>query len=215
MNTQPISLGWDGAEHDQVVEQILANSTHSFVLFPSEEAERADQLRHHLLHSLPPTVGTTEEAKNEPTSSSHITPLRNQITLVVLDGTWREARRMRHSPLLAELKEIQLDPASIAGHQSLFVARQKSDVAERFSTLEAVALLFRELAPADCEEEALQPLREVAHTLLGNLKLTMDHLLLQAGMKDKTNFKRTRPSPAQPLPSEESTTPSCTNESNE
>lgn len=213
------------SEHDQRLEQVLQASSHAFVLFPSEEAVGAEQVR--------ALIAAAAEGKEEPREEEEQQEggeegegqererrkkkkregLRNGVSLVVLDGTWREARRMRHSPVLAQVPEIQLAPSSVAHHESLFIARQKSDVVERISTLEAVALLFQELAGTPTVEEGrvdtLSPLREAAHLLLRNLTCTMDHLLLQAGMKAKSNYKRSRPSPS-PVASPSSPSESAT-----
>ena len=102
---------------------------------------------------------------------------------------------MRHSPILAHIPEIQLAQSSITGYRSRFTARQKSDVEERISTLEAIALLMKELS-ASQSTQSPTPVTydgwgEAAEILLSNLDIVMEHLLLQSGMKGiKTNSKR-------------------------
>ena len=148
---------------------MIALSTHSFVLFPSSTAITATELS---------AIVSDVNEKDTEDSLSHT-------LVIVIDGTWREARRMRHHPVIKDLPEIQLCGDSLEGYKSKFVARQKSKIEERISTLEAVALLLLELAPSEASTEAT-----TAQLLFENLDIVMKQLLLQMGLKEKTNLKR-------------------------
>ena len=118
----------------------------------------------------------------------------NKLTLIVLDGTWREARRLRHCDILEDLPKIQLSLDTMTDYKSRFIARQKSNVKERISTLEAVALFLREMALIKNKNEPTDDIirneETIAEVLLNNLDIVMQQLLLQSGMKSKSNLKR-------------------------
>ena len=111
-----------------------------------------------LHHEITTTTTTTSDV--DPSSTPSIKPVEHAIsndvmkedrkeggyTFIMLDGTWREARKMSKMNCFQDIHKIQLHPASLLYHKSLFTARQKSDVKERVSTLECSSLLLRELS---------------------------------------------------------------------
>jgi len=69
--------------------------------------------------------------------------------LIVLDGTWRQSRQMlRAQPELAQLPRLSVPPALLAAHGPCYRVR-KAHKPGQLSTLEAVVLALRHLAPAD------------------------------------------------------------------
>ena len=124
-----------------------------------------------------------------------------KITIIALDSTWREARKMRRHKLIAKLPSVQLQQHSIDNHVSLFVARQKSHIVERICTLEAVALLLKETSmikekfvgdseDADAALSQIENINTLVSVLFSNMQLAMGALLYQSGNLGKTNFKR-------------------------
>lgn len=157
--------------------EIIKSSLHCYVLFPSELAVDSSRF-----------VSLIKNKKELKESNSDKT--KHSLVLIILDGTWREARRMRHHPIIKDLPEIQLSSHSVSGYKSRFIARQKSDVEERISTLEAFALLLiemhNEISGGESEASVFS---ETSTLLLNNLDIVMEELLRQLGMKEKTNFK--------------------------
>lgn len=156
----------------------LIESSQCFVLFPSKLAVDSSNF-----------VDLIKNRENEIRKSgkSEVKP----VTLIILDGTWREARRMRHHSLIKDLPQIQLSMSSLTGYKSRFIARQKSEIEERMCTLEAFSLLLREMnSRLSNETQFGASLSENSDCLFDNLDTVMDGLLRQIGMKEKSNFKR-------------------------
>jgi len=114
-------------------QQMLAEAGdgNAFVLFPSATAISAKDM------AAQGTSPTTPLAGGE-------SPQKTQKTVVVLiDGTWRQARRMQASAVLTHLPCVSLSFDN-AQHQSNFLWRKQSQEG-RICTVEAGALLLEEL----------------------------------------------------------------------
>lgn len=99
---------------DPVVQAVLAPGAGSYVLFPRHDA-----------------IAIAELPRDQPT------------TLVVIDGTWRQARKLlKLNPAIATLPAISLTPRRPSGY---LIRKQPADYC--LSTIEAVAEALQALEP--------------------------------------------------------------------
>jgi DTW domain-containing protein YfiP len=114
--------------HDATVQAALAGPAPAYLLFPGAAAiDVAD---------LPRDVA---------------------VTLVVVDGTWSQARKLlRLNPALAALPRVAFTPRA----PSIYHRIRRQPAAHCVSTIEALAETLAALEPADCDvERLLDPLR--------------------------------------------------------
>ena len=122
--------------HRGRIDEIL-QSPNTYVLFPDENAV-----------TLADITSGTEAAGHSTESAMTPPPPRSakDITILVLDGTWGQARALfsmisKKSP---GLKKLRLDMKCAEAHTSLFSALRKQSEAGRVSTFEACMLLVEE-----------------------------------------------------------------------
>jgi len=168
--TQPIYL-YAYKKHMQELENELAKTKKAFVLFPSD---RAVTFQQHFAEFQPNEI----QSENALLGSEE-----DPLTIVVVDGTWRDARKIYSScEFLQRIPALRLHQDSVDNHKPMFVARQKSDVLERISTLEAVSLILKEVAQLHNEVES-SPEIISSNMLLYSMNLVMQKLQLQSGIK--------------------------------
>jgi DTW domain-containing protein YfiP/GNAT superfamily N-acetyltransferase len=125
-----VKVGYDFNLQDlPIVEEFLGRGGRPLLLFPSEEAISLEDL-----HSHAPDVTTK---KSLDTSTVKAVPTTSENLLIVLDGTWAEAKRMAlQSP---ELVEVLQHVTFSAEEPSRYDAVRKEPEAHCYSTLEACA----------------------------------------------------------------------------
>ncbi len=122
-----VLVGEDFSDHE-VVHKLLNNKSKCRVLFPSEESQSWDV-------------------------NSQVKPNEEIDTLIVLDGTWRKAKKMWHlNPWLKQFEFVSLENVPESQYQI-----RSSSVAGGVSTLEAVALSCNYLAGGGGYNELYKP----------------------------------------------------------
>ena len=97
---------------------IAENRSNTIVLFPSEDASEWD---------------TYKQASGNP----------ERILIVVVDGTWRQARRLNYI-IPAEIPRVKITPTTL----SKFLCRRQA-TEDRVCTIEALSLLFQEIGETE------------------------------------------------------------------
>jgi DTW domain-containing protein YfiP len=131
--TEMFIFGRDG-DDERLRERIRGNELNTVLLFPSDDALSVEQVR----SSLTPTAAATATQTDKP------------IQIIVVDGTWRQAKNMcKHfkKNISNKVRLVKLSPTTLSVY-----ARTQTEP-DRISTIEAIGLLVQELgeAPAVCE----------------------------------------------------------------
>ncbi len=122
-----VLVGEDFSSHD-VVQLLLSKKSKCRVLFPSEECQSWDV-------------------------ASQVKPNEEVDTLIVLDGTWRKAKKMWHlNPWLKQFEFVTLANVPDSQYQI-----RSSSVAGGVSTLEAVALSCNYLSGSQAFNDLYKP----------------------------------------------------------
>eukprot|EP01063_Lacrimia_lanifica_P022841 TRINITY_DN30357_c0_g1_i1.p1 TRINITY_DN30357_c0_g1~~TRINITY_DN30357_c0_g1_i1.p1 ORF type:complete len:476 (+),score=161.33 TRINITY_DN30357_c0_g1_i1:76-1428(+) len=141
--------------HEERVNQ-LVDDPNTYILFPHETAVTLRDIcgARPAVADAPSSASTTlpsaqgeAKAQDAPPAPLNTDALK-AVTVVVLDGTWRQARTLfslleKRNP---NIKRLRLDLAHAGAHQSLFNALRKQSEAGRVSTFEACMLLLSEAA---------------------------------------------------------------------
>jgi hypothetical protein len=90
--------------------------------------------------------------------------------VVVLDGTWRQARKLRTRYVPAHVPHVRIDVRT----KSLFDPLRTQTQADRCCTLEAAIWLLHELGESE----------KTTSSLLQSLKVLVDAMLIQHGVPD-------------------------------
>jgi DTW domain-containing protein YfiP len=119
-------------------------------------------------------------------------PSAPPVTLIVPDGTWRQAKRVRYRvPGLAEITAVKLPDARATGHRL-----RQPNVPDRLATLEAIALAFGILEGPAAAAHLLRAFRTVVERALwSNGRLSSDDVTcgIPAGARQDGPVLRAEP----------------------
>ena len=125
--------------HNDRLDQVL-DDENTYILFPDEDAKTVPQI----LQTMPSTS----------TTSSTLSPSNNRnITVLVIDGTWGQARMLFSliKKTKGKIKAVRISTDIAEDHESMFSTLRKQSEKGRVSTLEACMLLAREFGAQDTD----------------------------------------------------------------
>eukprot|EP01060_Flectonema_neradi_P000964 TRINITY_DN10571_c0_g1_i1.p1 TRINITY_DN10571_c0_g1~~TRINITY_DN10571_c0_g1_i1.p1 ORF type:complete len:457 (+),score=80.67 TRINITY_DN10571_c0_g1_i1:177-1373(+) len=119
--------------HNNRLHEII-NNKNTYVLFPDDDAQTASQI----IESQPD--------HKQPSSSDQVPGSKRDITVLVIDGTWGQARMLFSliKRLKNDIKAVRISTDIAEDHESMFSTLRKQSEKGRVSTLEACMLLVRE-----------------------------------------------------------------------
>jgi len=155
-------------EEAEMLSILKNNPKNSFVLFPSLNSISVAQF----LSRFDPENSSDSKGKEKEKEGEYEFPSLN---IVVLDGTWNQAKHLAYN-IPEEVPRVHVDPTS----PSLFLLRKQTR-SDRICTLEAATLLIDELENFSFKPNPNPPNHDLFHTMLGNLKLSVDSVLRDKG----------------------------------
>eukprot|EP01064_Diplonema_japonicum_P016031 TRINITY_DN2406_c0_g2_i4.p1 TRINITY_DN2406_c0_g2~~TRINITY_DN2406_c0_g2_i4.p1 ORF type:complete len:373 (+),score=61.41 TRINITY_DN2406_c0_g2_i4:193-1311(+) len=132
--------------HEKELEELITQPN-TYILFPDETSVTLDKICEDAeWHTLTPDAKMAKKRERV-----------KEITVIVLDGTWSQARSLFSFIKSAnpDIKRVRLDLEKAEIHESMFQALRKQSEAGRVSTFEACMLLLDEV---DVGREAMEDL---------------------------------------------------------
>jgi len=130
---------------------------------PSTKTHTHTQIRHTDTHTHTQSyhsVNVTPESKHK----ANVPVPVPRLTIVVLDGTWRQAKRIQ-ATINKNISHVRVSPI----HKPLFNALRKQSQPDRVSTIEALVMFLQGIGTSE----------EISDSLLKSLRICVDMVTLQ------------------------------------
>merc|ERR1711933_211365 len=114
----------------------MAEGMPPLLLYPSDEAVQGTEMRGQVQDWI---CRRLEKSASSSAEGAEETAIKPVLSIVVLDGTWSEANRMRKR-MPPQLWPVKIQPAAVSNYQF-----RKQTQPDRICTLEAAAALLEEL----------------------------------------------------------------------